>query len=247
MVLFKKSHIIVVLYLTFVMPAAFAGHPFVTDDTNTQGTGNQQLEANTDWASQDGASVHEGNITYTVGASDKLDVYVNVPVTYTTPRGLNDTTLGAKWRFYEEGAMSFALRPELILPTGNQHFGNGNGRTSTTLTLIGSYDAAPWTFNANIGISSDRYDLQIDRDENQRAVWYASTAASYQLNEQWMVAADIGVARNSERAQSVNPAYFLTGLVYSPTKNVDLDAGIKFGLNEAEVAHQLGVGVTWRF
>ncbi|MDP5007858.1 MAG: transporter, partial [Glaciimonas sp.] len=136
---------------------------------------------------------------------------------------------------------------ELIFPTGNQHRGNGAGRTSVALTLLSSYAAAPWTFHSNVGISSNRYALPEDQEVNEQAIWRSSRAVSYDVNEQWQVLVDVGVARNPERIRHLNPAYFLTGVVYAPTKDIDLDVGLKFGLNNAEVTRQVGVGLAWRF
>jgi hypothetical protein len=43
------------------------------------------------------------------------------------------------------------------------------------------------------------------------------------------------------------PSLFFTGLIYSPDRNVDLDIGAKFSLNDAQANCQISVGPTWRF
>lgn len=235
------------LALFMFFQSAFAAHPLVTDDTGTQDAGNQQLEANTDWFRKNSVSGHVADFTYTYGVLSNVDVFSDLPSTLSSPGGVNDASLGVKWRFYERGPVSFAIKPVLIMPSGNQNRGLGTGRSSAALTLIGSIDSAPWTFHGNLEVAVNRYALAQDRDENRAMLWRASTAVTYNIDEQWRMAADIGIARNADISSTINPAYMLVGVIYSPGKNVDLDAGLKWGLNSAEVDSQVGVGVTWRF
>src|SRR5207253_2122964 len=155
----------------------------------------------------------------------------DLPVTASSPHGVNDASLGIKWRFFESGPDSLAIKPVLVLPSGNQNQGLGTGRSSAALTLIGTHDAAPWAFHGNLGISIPRYALAADREAHRGTLWRASAAVSYSLNETWRAVADIGIARNPDVGSAINPAYLLTGIIYSPGKNLDLDAGIKTGLN----------------
>jgi len=68
----------------------------------------------------------------------------------------------------------------------------------------------------------------------------------YSVNEQWRLVADTGVAHNPDWTSSTHPAYILLGTIYSPSKSIDFDVGLKYGLNKAEVRHQIGAGLTWR-
>jgi hypothetical protein len=229
------------------MTAAYAAHPLVTDDTGTQGIGNNQLELNTDRARQSGVSNQSASVTYTYGLQDALDAFITVPASTTRPSGINDVVIGAKWRFMESDYTSLGLKPELSFPTGDEQAGRGTGRTGAGLSLLGSHQMDAWTFLANIGCSLKRYALPEDRDQNRRVVWRTSFAAIHALSEQWKVAVDAGAARNELHAVRTNPAFILFGVIYSPSSKVDLDAGVKAGLNSAEVHRQAGVGVTLRF
>ncbi|MDI6762198.1 MAG: transporter [Thermodesulfobacteriota bacterium] len=54
-------------------------------------------------------------------------------------RGLSDFSFGLKWRFYEIEGFSFALKPGITLPTGNEKKGLGTGRNvplSFVLSLL---------------------------------------------------------------------------------------------------------------
>jgi hypothetical protein len=230
-----------------VMHAAYCAHPLLTDDTNTQGTGRHQVEINTDLQQFSNERSHVVGFTYTYGVRQNVDAFIALPMTVSFPFGANDLSLGSKWRFSENENGSLAIKPELFLPTGNANDQLGNGRVSFALTLLGSYQLDPWTFHANAGVLVNRYSVQTVDDANRSVVWRISAAAEYALNDQWKLVSEVGVARNLEKASGVNPAFFLAGFIYSPDKSTDIDVGAKFGLNRAEMVHQLGVGVTLRF
>ena len=81
--------------------AAYGAHPLVTDDTGTQNTGNQQVEFNLDRVRQTSARSTVGALTYTYGSRPDTDLFINLPATFQAPAGINDASLGAKWRFFE--------------------------------------------------------------------------------------------------------------------------------------------------
>lgn len=226
---------------------SFAAHPLVTDDTGTQGIGNDQIEINTDRARTSGAWQQIGALTYSHGVAPALDLYVNLPATLSAPRGIGDVSLGAKWRFREGATSSLGLKSELLLPTGSDYRGLGNGRTSAAFTLIGSVRGDPWTFHANLSMAGYRYRLPVLQAANREYVWRASAAAVYALRPGWSLVADAGIVRNVAADVARNPIYLLGAVIYSPTKNVDLDAGLKTGWNAAQVDRQFGVGLTARF
>ncbi len=242
-----KKYLGSLLVLCSASYSAFAAHPLVTDDTGTQGKGNNQVEVNTDWLRQSGVGSHVGAFTYTYGATDNLDVFTNAPASFYPSAGVGDVSVGAKWRFADRNGGSLAIKPEFFLPSGNESKGLGNGRSSLALTQIASYADGPWTFHANIGVTINRYGTADDEAANRPVVWRASTAVWYAINAQWKIVADTGVAQNIARSSDVNPSFVLLGAIYSPNESVDLDVGAKVGLNKAEVGQQFGVGATFHF
>lgn len=240
----------------FLLLASFASlshaaHPLITDDPGTQGPGKHQLEINTDWTRHLGKSGHEGTLTYTYGTRADLDLFIDLPQSFLAQSGMRDVVIGTKWRWLENGPASLALKPSLSLPTGDANKGLGNGRASGTLLLIGAYEIEDWELLANLGVSVNRYQLATDRNSNHALIWRASAAVLYTVNEQWRLAADAGLVRNRDKTVSTSPAYFLAGVIYSPTQQLDLDAGMKWGLNcktcSEQTARQFGVGLTLRF
>jgi hypothetical protein len=235
------------LFFSVAMKSVIAAHPFVTDDTSTQGRDNHQIELNTDWVRMHGANSRIASFIYSYGQRENVDLFIGVPAGVAAPSGIGNVTVGLKWRILESDHTSVAVRPEILLPSGGEDRELGSGRGGMALTLIATHESGPWTFHGNAGLDLNRYrqDAAIAAHRNGR--WRMSAAAAYQTAPGLAVVSDIGIARNSDPASHVNPAYFLTGLIYSPRKDLDLDAGVKFGLNHAEANRQVGIGITSRF
>jgi hypothetical protein len=227
--------------------SAYAAHPLVTDDSNTQGRGNSQIELNADGARAAGETGRVAATTYSYGATDALDLYGSLPVSLASPSGRGDLSFGAKWRFWQNDRTSLAFKPELYLATGKASKGLGNGSAGLGLTLIASHTAGRWGFDGNIGLTANRYREPPFEDARHLIVWRVSGALAYSLDARWALVADTGIARNSEKAGKTNPAFILVGAIYMPRKDVDIDIGIKAGLNAAEVHRQAGAGLTVRF
>ncbi|MDB5776293.1 MAG: hypothetical protein JWP38_2426 [Herbaspirillum sp.] len=227
---------------------AMAAHPLVTDDAYTQGTGNNQLEINSDRISErDGGKETAGDVTYSYGVVDNVDLMVDQPMTVSAPRGLGDASIALKWRFFDSDDTKLALKPVWTLGTANDEKGFGNGRSNLGLTFIATHEIGRWALHYNLGAATNRFASQAQQDENRRMLWATSAAATYALTPQLKAVGDIGVRRNDETDNRKNPAFALTGLIYSPTPDLDLDAGIRFGLNKAEIKNQIGFGITARF
>lgn len=244
----RQLHAIAVVFACLILcRPAIAAHPLVTDDTATQGLDNHQFEFNTDRLRDNDVRARVGALTYSYGLQPNLDVFVNVPISISRPRGMGDLSLGAKWRFWEQQSTSIGIKPELLLPSGNVDRALGTGRAGMAVTMLASHDFAPWTLHANVGFIMYRYKDVASDDVARRAVWRVSTAASYAVSDTVAVVFDLGAARNPERTIRANPAFTLVGLIYAPVPEIDLDVGVKFGLNRAEVHRQVGAGLTIRF
>lgn len=234
-----------------IWASAHAAHPLVTEDPHVQDTGNQQIEINTDRTRHNGSKGHGGVLTYSYGISQSTDFVLNLPRSLSAPAGMMDLGLGVKWRVYQHGPVAFALKPELLLPTGDPGKELGNGLTSGSLLFIGAYQHGAWELLGNVGIMQNRYQLPEQRSSNHATVWRASMAVLYAVNAQWRIVADAGLTRNDDKANPKTPAYLLAGVIYSPSERLDLDAGLKQAINckacSAQTRHQFGAGVTLRF
>ncbi|MDH4192510.1 MAG: transporter [Betaproteobacteria bacterium] len=252
---------------------AYAAHPYLTDDTGTQGKGNWQLELTAergrDAASADlGAGLVRQESSYsqfapvlTYGLLDNLDIALGgtrvnqretldgVLANETAGRG--DSSLELKWRFYESGNLSLALKPGISLPTGDEQKGLGSGKTSWAANLILTYETKPWTLLANLAYQRARFALPADEAASRAHLWRASAGFAYGLAEGLRLAAEAGVSTNPARNDPFSPPpaarFAMLGIIYSPTDKMDFDLGLRKGLNRGEIDSTLLAGATFRW
>jgi hypothetical protein len=251
---------------------AWAAHPFVTDDTGTQGRGNWQLELQYEYGRND-ATVDAGagpvrqeskaglfTSVLTYGLLENLDVALglnrlNYRVTESgvtdDASGMADSTIEIKWRFYEADAFSLALKPGVLLPTGDEGKGLGTGSTSWGVALLATYEADPWTFLGNVAYSKVRFKLPQDAADSHSDLWRVSGGVSYALAAEVRLVGEAGLRRNESKNDAFLPdrtgQFVMAGIIYSPTKKMDFDAGFRKNLNDAEFDKVFLVGATFRW
>jgi hypothetical protein len=243
-----------------VHSVAWGSHPLITDDAGTQGKGKFQVEVNgqydSDRESVGGTPVESigGDATtiLSYGFTENADVVIGLPyqwaqvkedgVTAYDERGISDTTLEVKWRFFEKEGFSLALKPGLRIPTGNDERGLGSGRTGYQAFMIGSWETAPWEFHANIGYIGNE-----NKADEEKNLWHASLAVEYEAMDRLEIVGNIGIEKNRDRAASQDPAFVLGGVVYEISESFSVDVGVKYGLNAAETDWSLLAGMAFRF
>jgi hypothetical protein len=250
----KKFFVLVVLIFIGATPA-LATHPMITDDTGTQGKGNFQLEVNSEFGHSDGEGLKKDTISVTTvlsyGIVDHLDVILGIPYlqvrtdglgTTTTERGLSDTSLEVKWRFYEKEGFSLAVKPGILLPSGDESKDLGNGQVNYSFFFIGTKELEPWAFHLNLGYKRH----ENNRDE-KKDLWHASLAAELNLTQKLKAVANIGTERNPDPSSDRHPAFVLGGLIYALTEKINLDLGTNFGLNRADNYYSILAGISFKF
>jgi hypothetical protein len=249
-----------VLCTVLLIPAAWAAHPLITDDSGTQGKGKFQLEVNGqydyDREKIDGVTVKTtggqmaGTLSY--GVIDNLDVILGQPYLWSTVRedgvvtsdehGFSDMTLDVKWRFFEKNGFSFAVKPGMSFPTGNDNRGLGAGKVGYHLFGIASKEFGPWALHVNLG-----YIWNANTGEERGDIWHASVAATYEIVKNLKLVGNTGIERSRDKTSDTDPAYLLGGVIYSVTEKFDIDFGVKTGLNKAETDLSYLAGITVRF
>jgi long-subunit fatty acid transport protein len=248
---------------------SWAAHPFITDDTGTQGKGNWQLELQGDFLRDDrtAGGVEQKNKlnTYTsvlsYGVLENLDVQVGVGylstrasengITLADESGMSDSTLELKWRFYETNDFSLGLKPVVTLPTGNEDRGLGSGKTSWGVSLLATYEAEPWTFLGNVAYSRARFKDAQTAAESRSDLWRVSGGAAYALSDEVKLVGELGLRSNESRNDAFLPdstsQFGMLGVIYSPTKKIDLDMGFRKNFNRAEFDKAYLLGATFRW
>jgi len=247
-----------VLYLLIVIFAcgyAEAMHPLITDDTGTQGKGRFQIEVNGEYSRDREEGVTEetfeiGTIA-SYGLIDPIDIVLGIPFKKwqseesgirDSEKGLSDISLEIKWRFYEEGGLSLAVKPGLTFPTGDDKKGLGSGKATYSLFFIATKKIEPWAFHLNLG-----YIRNENRLDERNDLWHASLANEWEVARNLKLVGNIGMERNPEKGSSTHPAFVIGGIVYSIREDLDIDFGLKGGLTKTEADYSLLAGIAWRF
>ena len=247
-----------VLFMIAAKPG-WAAHPLITDDTGTQGKGGYEIELNGEFEhdDEDGVESEVSTITgaLSVGLADALDLVLGIPVQFTrviedteeghettTEEGISDISIELKWRFWERKGLSFAVKPIVTLPTGERKEGLGGGRITGSLYLISTLEKGPVCFHANVG-----YIQNENKNDERKELWHASLAMEYVVLDKLKLVANFGVDRNADRASQTNPGWVIGGIIYSLTDSLDLDLGVKAGLNDVAPDYSVLMGLTRGF
>lgn len=235
----------------------FAAHPLITDDTGTAGKGKFELEIGGEYGheKEDGVTEDATEIVpvFVYGITDNIDIELCIPYTYirtkeagdtTTEDGISDVEIDLKWRFYEKDGLSFALRPLISFPTGDEEKGLGAGRAGYSLLLFVTKEVKPWSFDVNLGYKRNENKLE---EPERKDIWHASLSSRVEVAKDLTAVADIGMETNPEKSSNTHPAFILGGIIYSISENFDIDFGVKGGLNKPETDYSILAGITWRF
>lgn len=243
------------LLLLLAPAGARAAHPLITEDTATQGAGHLQLELTNEHTTTRAAGVRRYTVlTSTIlgyGVTDTTDVLVSLPYLRLgasaadgTPgvNGWADAGLDLKWRFYQSGPLSLAVKPGLTFPTGDDTRGLGVGERSWSAYLVTSYDARPWTAHLHFG------HLHHNNTLNERTdIWHASAAVVRQQGEKLKLILDGGVDTNTDRNSDYSPVFVLVGAIWSPRPDFDIDAGFRDQHGDGATGHTWLAGLTARW
>lgn len=249
-----------VALFSLLASSAYAAHPLITDDTGTQGKGKLQIEINGEYAvdkeKERGITVIEKaselSATLSYGISDTVDIVLGIPYQWIRVKedrhavadenGVSDIALEAKWRFYERDGLSLGLKPGITLPTGDDENGLGTGKVTYGIFFIGTKEVEPWAFHLNLG-----YTRNENKADEGRDVWHASLAGMHEIVKDLQLVANIGVESNPDKGSHTSPAFILGGLIYSVSERLDIDFGIKTGLNKPETDYAVLAGLARRF
>lgn len=244
---------ILISLLCLLAPAAgHAAHPLITEDTGIQGQGNFQLELTHEYAQlrQNGAHTYEdlSSVVLSYGVLDTLDAILALPYlridhpnSIPAASGRGDIGLDIKWRFYESGALSFALKPGITFPSGDDTQGLGAGRHGWGIFFTSSYEATPWALHLHLGSFQNHNVL-----DERLHLWHVSPLSRGAWAKTLLIL-DAGIDSHTERGAISDPLFLIVGLIWSLHENFDIDAGYKLESSDSARAHTLLAGLTWRW
>lgn len=246
--------------LLILSSVSYAAHPLITDDTGTQGKDKFQVELNSEFRFdkekvEDITVKERGSEVSTIlsyGITDSLDVVFGIPYqwnkgeedgkTTSDEDGISDMSLELKWRYFERSGLILAVKPGMTLPTGDDEKGLGSGRTTYGVCFITTKQVEPWAFHFNFGYARNE-----NRADERKDIWHVNLASEVKAYDKLKLVANIGIERNPDKTSHVDPAFVLSGVIYSITDAFDIDVGLKAGLNKPETDYSILAGTAFRF
>ncbi len=231
----------------FCAGPALAMHPLISEDTGFLGKGGRQVEAGFEYsqASEGGNSYGRSLAAeFSYGLTDKADLLFTVPWQGWTAAGASESGLGdlALDVKFQAAGWVFAVKPGFTLASGDDEKGLGAGKSAFGASLVAGKTVGAWQYYFNAG-----YLLNKNKGGEKEDILKASAAAAYEVLPKTLLTADLSAETNADPAAASHPLSSVFGVVWSPRDTLDLDAGVKLGLNDAADDLGLLVGATFRF
>ena len=244
----RVASLVPVAALALAVPAAFAAHPLQTEDTGTQGAGNVEIENGLSRARFDSTTSTTYQPQVSVGLAPTVDaivqpslVWLRAPA-HASVSGLGDTNIHAKWRFWGSDPWSLGIRAGLQAPTSQHGLGLPHGQVSEHALLVATWDAAPTTVHANVGVT------RVPRAPGTRATTAHLSAALMQaLDERLILTVDGEVDQDPDPSRRTWPGSLLAGAIWTARPGLDLDVGYQRSFSAQPLDRQWMAGLTYRF
>lgn len=225
---------------------AYGAHPLNTEDTGTQGKGGWQLELNGERSQDkvDGDTVKGAQAAAVLshGVAETMDLQFGVPWQDTgSERGAGDLFAALKWRMWEQGPLSAGVRVGVSAPSGDDDRGLGNGKPTWAGLLIGQYEGERWVFLAHAG-----YRRNSNTFGDRSSIGEISGGVLYKASGQLKLLLDANRTTNADPSSNQDIRQVVLGAIYSPSKDLDLDIGLRRG-NDAAIDRALMAGITLRW
>jgi len=245
-----KKTVIFFSSVLFTCGGAQAFHPMSTEDTGFLGRDVIQAEVGFDHTEDTDAADYFSNTlsaTFSYGLWDKLDLLLSAPWQGWDSGGLSESGLGdvsmeAKFWVAERRGWDLALKPGFSLPAGDDAKGLGAGEGQVWLYGIAGRTDSPRQYYVNAGYKYNR-----NSSNEEKNIFSASALGALEILPETLLAAELAVETNADKSAASHPVNSLLGLVWSPNPALDLDAGVRYGLNDSGVQVELIVGSTIRF
>lgn len=245
-----KNLIKTLFVVALFAPDASAFHPMATEDTGFVGRDIIQAEVGFDHTEDTDAADYFSNTvsaTFTYGLWDKLDILLSAPwqgwdSDGLSGSGLGDVALEAKFWVAERVGWDLALKPGFSLPAGDDAKGLGAGEGQVWIYGIAGKSEGPRRYYLNAGYKYNR-----NSSNEEKNIFSASALGALEVLPKVLLAAELAAETNPDRSAASHPLSILLGGVWTPTPSLDLDAGVRMGLNDAADELSLILGATIRF
>ena len=163
--------------------------------------------------------------------------------------GFGDMTVEVKYAFAELAGISFAIKPSVIMPTGEYSDGLSEGRWQFGTTMIATreFEEGKYALHANLGYEHHDYRNDEARDSNRNNLWSGSIAGEAEVAKGLFAVAELGLATTADKTTSELSACALVGARYEINEHLDINAGVKLGLTKPEDDISLLYGLALKF
>lgn len=158
--------------------------------------------------------------------------------------GTGDVTLALRQNLVspDGSGTTLAIMPYATLPTGGRTIGGGDWSAGVRMPFGFSLSPA-----VSIAFTPD-IEAAVDEDRNGRHLAYGSVAGiSAELGDDVSVTAELSLTRDEDPAGHSTEALAGLSLAWTPSHNLQLDAGANVGLNQASPDVEFYAGISRRF
>jgi hypothetical protein len=222
-----------------------ADRPGKATPTCTVPAGIVQVETGlVDW-SEDEADF--GGAAMKVGVTDRLHLELDLPAYVDVrngPSGLGDSALALKYRLTKSSApVQVAVRPFVKVPTAKHSLGNGKVEGGIALLADSTFGGSSIGWNV-----APELDLVADSDGSGYHLATAQAASvGAPLSERLTISGELWGAWDFDPAGTVRQYSLDAAAAFLVSNDVQLDAGVNFGLNRNTPNVELYSGVAFRF
>lgn len=241
----------------------FAMHPLSGEDTGTQGPGGVLIESSINYLKDNEFRSTAVPVAVTAGIGETMDAAVELPylwlhpspVTGSNEDGISDMVIKFKHRFIEQEKktgsnekfeQSFAYQLLYVQPSGNDARGLGAGTSRWGARMVSTTEWETVEMNANLGYESSGKALRRGNFTFDHAA-FASVAAKYERPKPWEPVVELTVIRVKEPDALTRIATALVGVIYEPSEEFYVDAGVRVGLNSSSEDYAMLAGFGYKF
>jgi Putative MetA-pathway of phenol degradation len=192
---------------------AQAGPPFVTDDPEPPPPGGWEINVPFTVERTPGKTEMDAPLLDLNYGLPDLQLKLEFPIKIVhedggnTTAGAGDLLLGVKWRFLnnEHSHLQLGIYPQLLLPTGDDARGLGEGRPAFVFPIVAQKSWDAWTLYGNVGFWWQTV-------AGTRSYFYAGAALEREINERLTLGAELFGNSPKEHGSRSDVAFSIGGI-----------------------------------
>jgi hypothetical protein len=256
----KKILLPLIAVCCLVPAVAFAGHPLATDAAETLEPKKIEAETAVEFILNSNEGVKKNAFiiqeTLSAGIMPKLDGFLSMPfwtfkedgtpIETNRATGLGDVTTGVKYNFLSMDNVTFAVKPFIVMPIGNENKGLGEGGFGFGVVGVLSAELDKH-ISVDGNISFRTQGVKGGEGGEDYNLYGASVAGKYEATNELKIVGEF-TASKPDVTDAKWATYLTAGAVYALNKNIDVDCGLRFGIT-SDASDDIGFlfGLNYKF